>query len=50
VGALVSGLVADMVGLGAAIHLVALLTLLSGVLVMRTMTQPAPVMAMASSR
>jgi hypothetical protein len=42
VGALLSGAVADLVGLGAAIHLVALLTLLSGLMVMRIMTQPAP--------
>ena len=37
VGALLSGAVADMVGLGAAIHLVAGLTLLSGLVVARTM-------------
>ncbi len=37
VGALLSGLVADTVGLGAAIHLVAVLTLLSGVFVARVM-------------
>jgi MFS family permease len=42
VGALLSGIVADVVGLGAAIHLVALLTLLSGLLVMRLMARPAP--------
>jgi MFS family permease len=47
VGALLSGIVADMVGLGAAIHLVALLTLLSGVLVIRAMGEPAPVPVMA---
>jgi MFS family permease len=37
IGALLSGAVADLVGLGAAIHLVAALTLLSGVVVARTM-------------
>jgi len=42
VGALLSGLVADLVGLDAAIHLVAALTLLSGVAVARLMSQPAP--------
>ena len=40
VGALVSGLVADWVGLEAAIHLVAALTLLSGVIVARLMRRP----------
>ena len=51
VGALLSGAVADMVGLGAAIHLVALLTLLSGVLVMRKMGRAAPaIVAEASTR
>jgi MFS family permease len=50
VGALLSGAVADMVGLGAAIHLVALLTLLSGVLVMRAMAHPAPAIVTATSR
>ncbi len=40
VGALLSGLVADLVGLGAAIHLVAALTLLSGLIVARVMKQP----------
>src|SRR5215467_13908413 len=43
IGALLSGVVADLVGLGAAIHVVALLTLLSGLVVMRVMAQPAPV-------
>jgi MFS family permease len=38
VGALLSGLVADFVGLGAAIHLVAVLTLISGLVVLRVMT------------
>jgi MFS family permease len=42
VGALLSGIVADLVGLGAAIHLVALLTLLSGVVVAGVMRQPRP--------
>jgi hypothetical protein len=50
VGALLSGVVADLVGLGAAIHLVALLTLLSGLLVMRAMAQPAPVAIASSAR
>ncbi|MEX2146397.1 MAG: MFS transporter [Candidatus Rokuibacteriota bacterium] len=39
VGALLSGLVADFVGLGAAIHLVAALTLLSGLVVMYAMAE-----------
>ncbi len=45
VGALLSGLVADLVGLGAAIHLVAGLTLLSGLIVAAVMeprSAPAP--------
>jgi predicted MFS family arabinose efflux permease len=42
IGALLSGVVADLVGLGAAIHLVAALTLLSGLVVARTM-RPAAV-------
>ena len=49
VGALLSGLIADLVGLGAAIHLVAALTLVSGVAVtwlMRTL-RPQPAMAQA---
>ena len=50
VGALLSGAVADMVGLGAAIHLVAWLTLLSGVLVLRAMARPAPTIVTAPSR
>jgi len=50
VGALLSGVVADLVGLGWAIHVVALLTLLSGLLVMRVMTQPTPVAVTASAR
>jgi MFS family permease len=47
VGALLSGAVADMVGLGAAIHLVAALTLLSGFVVARTM-RPAGVTPIAA--
>lgn len=43
VGALLSGAVADMVGLGAAIHLVATLTLLSGLVVGWVMHRPKPV-------
>ncbi len=50
VGALLSGVVADLVGLGWAIHVVALLTFLSGLLVMRVMTQPTPVAVAASAR
>jgi len=50
IGALLSGVVADLVGLGAAIHLVALLTLLSGLVVMRVMAQPAPVPLHVSQR
>jgi MFS family permease len=41
IGALLSGLIADAVGLGAAIHVVAVLTLASGVLVAGAMRQPA---------
>jgi len=40
VGALLSGIVADLVGLGAVIHLVAALTLTSGVVVAWTMREP----------
>jgi MFS family permease len=40
VGALLSGIVADLVGLGAAIHLVASLTLASGVMVAWVMREP----------
>jgi MFS family permease len=43
VGALLSGAVADLVGLGAAIHLVAALTLASGLVVARVMRKPRPV-------
>ncbi len=42
VGALLSGVVADLVGFGAAIHLVAALTLVSGLVVARVMERPAP--------
>jgi len=45
VGALLSGLVADLVGLGAAIHLVAALTLLSGVAVAVLMGRKTPSIA-----
>jgi MFS family permease len=40
VGALLSGLIADLVGLGAAVHGVAALTFLSGLVVARVMEQP----------
>jgi MFS family permease len=45
VGALLSGAVADLVGLGAAIHLIAALTFLSGLVVVSAMrtSRPAPV-------
>jgi len=43
VGALLSGAVADFVGLGAAIHLVAALTFVSGLVVARAMRKPSPV-------
>jgi predicted MFS family arabinose efflux permease len=42
VGALLSGVVADLVGLAAAIHLVAALTLISGLVVVRAMGKPSP--------
>jgi predicted MFS family arabinose efflux permease len=42
IGALLSGIVADLVGLGAAIHLVAGLTLLSGFVVAYAMTEAHP--------
>jgi MFS family permease len=42
VGALVSGAVADFVGLAAAIHLVAALTLISGLVVVWAMRRPRP--------
>jgi predicted MFS family arabinose efflux permease len=42
VGALLSGLIADAIGLGAAIHVVAVLTLASGLVVAATMRVPAP--------
>jgi hypothetical protein len=41
VGALLAGVVADLVGFGASIHVVAALTLLSGVVVAGAMRQPA---------
>jgi MFS family permease len=47
VGALVSGVVADLLGFEAAIHLVAGLTLLSGIIVAWTMARPLPQPAMA---
>ena len=43
VGALLSGAVADLVGLGAAIHLVAALTFASGLVVAAVMRRPEPV-------
>jgi MFS family permease len=43
VGALLSGAVADLAGLAAAIHLVAALTLLSGVVVAFAMRKPRPI-------
>src|SRR6266542_6542113 len=49
VGALLSGLVADLVGLGAAIHLVAALTLFSGVAVAWLMRRPVPHAVMAQA-
>jgi len=49
VGALLSGAVADLVGLGAAIHVVAALTLLSGIVVARLMEQPQMTRAVAAS-
>jgi MFS family permease len=42
VGALLSGLVADLVGLEAAIHVVAALTFVSGLVVARAMGKPSP--------
>jgi MFS family permease len=42
IGALLSGAVADLVGLGAAIHLVAALTLVSGLVVARAMRERRP--------
>jgi hypothetical protein len=42
VGALLSGLIADAIGLGTAIHVVAALTLASGLVVGATMRVPAP--------
>jgi len=48
-GALLSGVTADLLGLGPAIHLVAGLTLLSGVVVGRVMTEPPPGRAAAGA-
>ncbi len=45
VGALLSGAVADLVGIGAAIHLVAALTFLSGLVVAAAMRRPQPAAA-----
>jgi len=42
IGALLSGVVADLVGLGAAIHLVAALTLISGLVVVQAMGRASP--------
>jgi len=49
IGALLSGAFADLVGLGAAIHLVAALTFISGLVVARAMRKlsPAPVLSVA---
>ncbi len=50
VGALLSGLIADAIGLGAAIHVVAVLTLASGFVVGATMRVPAPTPIATRSR
>jgi MFS family permease len=42
IGALLSGIVADLMGIGAAIHLVAALTLLSGLVVAYAMAEASP--------
>ena len=42
---LLSGLIADAIGLGAAIHVVAVLTLASGLVVATTLPVPAPTQA-----
>jgi MFS family permease len=47
IGALLAGAVADLVGIAAAIHLVAALTLLSGLVVARMMGQTRPHAALA---
>jgi len=47
IGALLSGAVADLVGIAAAIHLVAVLTLVSGLVVARLMGQARPHPALA---
>lgn len=49
-GALLSGLIADTVGLDAAIHVVAALTLVSGGVVRLMMRPPAPVAAVTATR
>src|SRR6185436_6850931 len=48
IGALLAGVIADTVGLGAAIHLVAALTLISGVAVLLVMAPPPPAAPSAS--
>jgi MFS family permease len=50
IGALLSGTIADAVGLEAAIHVVAALTLASGVVVAWAMRQPAPLRASLAAR
>jgi MFS family permease len=50
IGALLSGVIADTVGLEAAIHVVAALTLLSGAVVGLAMRQPAPMPAAITMR
>ena len=50
IGALLSGVIADAVGLAAAIHVVAMLTLLSGGVVMLAMRRPAPPPAATATR
>src|SRR5438128_10388634 len=47
IGALLSGVVADFVGLAAAIHLVGALTFVSGLVVVRAMRRPSPTPAAA---
>jgi MFS family permease len=49
IGALLSGAVADFVGLGAAIHLVAALTLASGLVVAGVMSKTRPVRVPAAA-
>ncbi len=50
VGALLSGVIADMVGIAAAIHVVGLLTLLSGLVVIRVMGGRSPAVVISASR